>query len=105
MTYYSHSSALLTGLINSSATAPAYVGADYQTVTNVNGAGRPSVRISTAKAWTHGLFIGDFNHAPGGICGTWPAFWTLGPNWPYNGEIDILEGANQLTQNTVSLHS
>jgi hypothetical protein len=22
----------------------------------------------------------------------WPAFWTTGPNWPYNGEIDIAEG-------------
>ena len=105
MTYYSQSSAQQAGLINASANNPTYIGVDYQTVTNINGAGRPSVRISTQKSWTHGLFIGDFNHAPGGICGTWPAWWTIGPNWPYNGEIDILEGVNQLTQNAMSLHS
>ena len=38
-----------------------------------DGAGRPSVRIASKKAWTHGLFIGDFAHVPAGVCGTWPA--------------------------------
>jgi hypothetical protein len=33
------------------------------------------------------------------------AVWTLGPNWPNNGEIDILEGVNQLTYNAATLHS
>ena len=126
--YYPQQAAQLTGLINASANAPTYMGVDY---TNVMpsyflnnavsyGAGRPSVRISTLKSWTHGLFIGDFAHAPGGICGTWPACeyspvmakevltvqgWTLAPNWPNNGEIDILEGVNLLTQNAMSLHT
>lgn len=84
------------------------MGVDYEGTYTPSGyahAGRPSVRISTQKVWTHGLFIGDFSHAPGGICGTWPAFWTLGPNWPYTGEIDILEGVNLLTQNAMSLHT
>ena len=44
----------------------------------VNGLGRPSVRISTQKTWNHGLFIADIANMPGGVCGTWPAFWTLG---------------------------
>ena len=22
-------------------------------------------------------------------CGTWPAFWLVGPNWPNGGEIDV----------------
>lgn len=42
-----------------------------------NGAGRPSVRIASKQAFTHGLFIGDFAHIPAGVCGTWPACeWT-----------------------------
>lgn len=31
--------------------------------------------------------------------------WTLGPNWPYTGEIDILEGVNQNQNNLMSLHT
>ena len=38
-------------------------------------------------------------------CGTWPAWWQNGPNWPQGGEIDILEGVNAFTQNQVSLHT
>lgn len=46
----------------------------------------------------------DAYHMPYG-CGTWPAWWQNGPNWPYGGEIDILEGVNAFTQNQVSLHT
>jgi len=38
-------------------------------------------------------------------CGTWPAFWSLGPDWPSNGEIDIIEGVNINTKNLMSLHT
>lgn len=31
--------------------------------------------------------------------------WTLGPNWPYNGEIDIIEGVNDAAYNIMSLHT
>ncbi len=62
----------------------------------INGVGRPSVRIESAKSWTHGLFIADIKHMPTtkttSGCGTWPAFWTLGDGtWPLHGEIDIVE--------------
>ncbi|KAG0649466.1 putative endo-1 [Hyphodiscus hymeniophilus] len=70
----------------------AYMGVDNVTVLTYPGTGRKSVRISSQKSWTHGLFISDIVHMPGGICGVWPAHWTLGPNWPSNGEIDIIEG-------------
>jgi hypothetical protein len=32
-------------------------------------------------------------------------FWTLGPNWPKGGEIDILEGVNEFTNNGMTLHT
>ncbi|EXJ86714.1 hypothetical protein A1O3_03667 [Capronia epimyces CBS 606.96] len=106
VTYYSRSSAQLAGMINSSDTSPIYIGSDYSSyISSTQAAGRPSVRISSQRSWTHGLFIGDFNHAPGGVCGSWPAFWTLGPNWPYTGEIDIMEGVNLLTNNAMTLHT
>jgi len=39
-------------------------------------------------------------------CGTWPAFWlTDEPNWPVNGEIDILEGVNQQSTVKTALHT
>jgi hypothetical protein len=57
------------------------------------GVGRSSVRISSKKSWgTGSLVVVDLAHVPGGQCGTWPAMWLLGPNWPWGGEIDIIEG-------------
>lgn len=50
------------------------------------GPGRPSLRLISDNTYSHGLFVLDLAHMPYG-CGTWPAFWLLGPNWPYNGEI------------------
>jgi hypothetical protein len=33
------------------------------------------------------------------------AFWTNGPNWPNGGEIDILEGVNDYTNNQATVHT
>lgn len=46
----------------------------------------------------------DAVHAPTG-CGTWPAWWMNGDNWPYGGEIDIMEGVNAFSQNQISIHT
>uniref|UniRef100_A0A914CXL9 GH16 domain-containing protein n=1 Tax=Acrobeloides nanus TaxID=290746 RepID=A0A914CXL9_9BILA len=37
--------------------------------------------------------------------GTWPAYWLCGPNWPNNGEIDILEGVDGNNFNSMTLHT
>ncbi|PLB41424.1 glycoside hydrolase family 16 protein [Aspergillus candidus] len=79
-----------------------YMGVDFK---NQASGGRQSVRISSNKSYNHGLFILDLQHMPGGICGTWPAYWLLGPNWPNNGEIDIIEGVHEQTTNLMAAHT
>jgi hypothetical protein len=42
---------------------------------------------------------------PAGGIGYWPAFWMLGPGqWPENGEIDILEDVNALSEHSGTFH-
>jgi len=84
-----------------------YLGVDSSTVLDPNsGIGRKSVRISTNKSYNSGtLVIGDFAHIPGNICGIWPSFWMVGPVWPQDGEIDIMEGVNQMSQNQMTIHT
>lgn len=102
---------------------------------------RVSVRIESIATYNTGLFILDLNQAPWG-CGTpskivwhfpiltcstkwkgvWPAFWTVGGNWPYvrgflctfvrpadgalkGGEIDIIEGVHDNQHNQVAWHT
>jgi hypothetical protein len=66
----------LAGFINGgNATNAIYLAVD---TTNVTPAGRPSVRVTSKQSYQHFLMIADIVHMPGGICGTWPAFWTVG---------------------------
>ncbi|KAF2275967.1 endo-1,3(4)-beta-glucanase-like protein [Westerdykella ornata] len=76
-----------------------------QTRLNPSGPGRDSVRIQSKRGYTRGLIIGDFAHIPGTACGSWPAFWMVGPNWPNQGELDIIEGVNLNQNNQVTLHT
>ncbi|KFY45592.1 hypothetical protein V495_02903 [Pseudogymnoascus sp. VKM F-4514 (FW-929)] len=73
--------------------------------TNSAPTGRSSVRLTSQKNYNHGLFIADIAHMPGGACGSWPAFWLVGPNWPFTGEIDIIEGVNLQTTDSMTLHT
>jgi ricin-type beta-trefoil lectin protein len=42
---------------------------------------------------------------PSGGPGYWPAFWMLGPGqWPENGEIDIMEDVNSLSEVSGTIH-
>jgi beta-glucanase (GH16 family) len=42
---------------------------------------------------------------PAGGLGYWPAFWMLGPGqWPENGEIDIMEDVNSLSELAGTIH-
>jgi beta-glucanase (GH16 family) len=69
-----------------------YMAAESRNI--ASGRGRKSVRLESVSEYNSGsLLIFDINHMPYG-CGTWPSIWMLGPNWPSNGEIDIIEGVN-----------
>lgn len=46
----------------------------------------------------------EATHMPTG-CGVWPAFWTNGPSWPTTGEIDIVEGVHDYTNNQATVHT
>lgn len=89
----------------------AYVQSDGVAVIKVDnttklekGQPRKSVRIHSNKQYTTGLFVADILQMPYG-CSVWPAFWTVGDNWPNNGEIDILENVNLATNNQYTLHT
>jgi hypothetical protein len=85
-------------------TQSVFMGVDY---TTKDTAGRASVRLESKKSWNHGLMIADIRHMPSSECGSWPAMWLLSSSdkWPMGGEIDILEGVNDYTSNSVTLHT
>lgn len=78
--------------------------ADAKTVLNPSGPGRNSVRLQSKNQYTTSVQVFNIRHMPQG-CGTWPAVWTVGDNWPYNGEIDILEGINDQGADSMTLHT
>ncbi|EKM78210.1 hypothetical protein AGABI1DRAFT_107459 [Agaricus bisporus var. burnettii JB137-S8] len=71
-----------------------------------SGPGRPSVRLRSTNEYTTFVVVAHLTHMPQG-CGTWPALWTLTStdNWPAEGEIDIMEGTNDLGPNAMTLHT
>lgn len=69
-----------------------------------SGSYRDSVRISSQKSYNQGLFIADIYVMPHG-CSVWPAWWSVGPNWPSGGEIDVLEGVHDQSTNQYTLHT
>lgn len=106
--YQDYSEAVSQGLVSvNSTTDVVTLSVDTTNTYNPDGSegGRPSVRLESKLAVNQGLVIGDFAHMPGSVCGSWPAFWMYGPNWPNSGEIDIIEGANTAYTNLMSAHT
>ena len=105
VTYQPYPAAAAQSLIHTvpNALSASYISVDPSTTTN---AGRSSVRISSTKSFNSGsLFIVDLLHMPKNTCGSWPAFWLLGPDWPNGGEVDIVEGVNDQEYNQMTLHT
>lgn len=105
VTYVNQSYAQDTGLVKVTDSGSLYMGVDHETILTADGPGRESVRIESNEYYDQGLYVIDIAHMPGSICGTWPAFWTVGPDWPDDGEIDIIEGVNQHESNKIVLHT
>ena len=80
------------------------VGVDNKNTYITDSPGRKSVRLESKVQYSHGLFVLNLTHMPWG-CGTWPAFRTGGLDWPNDGVIEIIEGANNAEVNTMSLHT
>ncbi|KAG1765439.1 glycoside hydrolase family 16 protein [Suillus occidentalis] len=79
--------------------------ADDTTVLTPSGPGRNSVRIRSNRQYTQHVVVFDMQHMPEG-CGTWPAVWeTNESNWPAGGEVDIVEGVNNVEPNQSTLHT
>jgi hypothetical protein len=71
--------------------------ADATTVLDPNGPGRNSIRIKSNKTYTQHTVVFDVRHMPEG-CATWPSAWEVDEaTWPATGEIDIIEGANNIS--------
>ncbi|KAH7926486.1 glycoside hydrolase family 16 protein [Leucogyrophana mollusca] len=77
---------------------------DYTTYLQPSDPGRNSVRIVSNLQYTTFAAIFDMRHMPEG-CGTWPAVWTVGADWPNQGEVDIVEGVNSMMPNVASVHT
>ncbi|BCR89336.1 putative GPI anchored endo-1,3(4)-beta-glucanase [Aspergillus chevalieri] len=105
VTYQNQSSAESSGLFKVTSSGSMYLGVDHTNTLDPNGAGRDSVRVESKMFYKQGLYIVDIAHMPGSVCGTWPAFWSVGPRWPQDGEIDIVEGVNKNEYNEIVLHT
>ncbi|KAJ5742450.1 uncharacterized protein N7511_011469 [Penicillium nucicola] len=103
--YLDKESAESAGLVKVMDSGSVYLGVDHKTTLDPNGKGRDSVRIGSKKYYDQSLVIADIAHMPGSVCGTWPAFWSVGKNWPGDGEIDIIEGVNLQDHNEIVMHT
>ncbi|KAJ7089269.1 glycoside hydrolase family 16 protein [Mycena belliarum] len=62
------------------------------------------VSKNTFNAKDMNLFVFDIAQMPA-VCGTWPAVWFTGANWPFDGEIDVVEGVSLYKKNIYSVHT
>lgn len=82
-----------------------YLGVDHTNVLDhLLDEGRDTFRAESRLPYYQGLFIARFSHLPKPVCGSWPAFWTLGGNWPRGGEIDVYEGWHLNQHNRPAIH-
>jgi hypothetical protein len=91
-----------------------YIGVESSSIVSDGARGRKSIRLSSKKVINgNTLVVIDLEHMPStsGVtgspqgCSVWPAFWTVGSDWPNNGEIDIIEYVNTDHKIQTTLHT
>lgn len=103
--YVDQNSAESSGLVKTLDSGSVYIGVDHEKSISASAKGRDSVRIGSKKYYDQSLVIADIAHMPGSVCGSWPAFWSVGKEWPGDGEIDIIEGVNLQDHNEIVMHT
>lgn len=114
MKYVDRNTASSNGLINTG--NGVYIGVDH--ANTATKPGRQSIRLESTTTYKHGLVILDLARLVRAPTPQFlflvhkekkekltPCSWMLGSNWPNNGEIDIIEGVNEQTQNQMALHT
>lgn len=101
--YVSASTAQSSGLVSVSGNQVT-LRADSTNYLDPSGPGRNSFRLESYDQYTTHVAVFDIAHMPEG-CGTWPALWEDGANWPSEGEVDIIEGVNNQGPNLSSFHT
>ena len=97
-------------MTNSSANVHLDGGGNLDITALNNGGNWTSGRIQTSSANVGAPAGGKLEvtasiRQPTGGLGYWPAFWMLGPGqWPENGEIDIMEDVNALSEVAGTIH-
>jgi hypothetical protein len=110
--YLNYSAAVAQGLAKNM-NGKVYLGVDNATIVTSAARGRKSLRLlSKMKMNGNNLIVLDLDHMPstaGNVlskgCSLWPAFWTLGPDWPNTGEVDIIEYINTNFRGITALHT
>jgi hypothetical protein len=89
-----------------------YMGVDYVNKVKDGEKGRKSVGLTSIKAYSgNNLIVLDAEHIPTSMgalpngCATWPSWRFTGPDWPNNGEIDVVEYCNTQNIDLTSLHT
>ena len=88
-TYVDYNTATGSGMVSTTSNS-VKLGMEHNTKVSSNGPGRQSIRAVSKNRYNSGLFVFDILHNPGGICGSFPALWTVGPDCPNNGEVNHL---------------
>jgi hypothetical protein len=100
--YVDQATAESSGYITTYDNNDTYIGCDHTNI--ASGRGRQSVRLESKTTYNYGIFMLYLSHMPTG-CGTWPSWWTYGPDWPNNGEIDVIECVDNIYKDQSTLHT